>query len=328
MATADQVKSLIKSHADGDDTRFYGVAMQVAAHAARNGHVRFAQELRDLVDRAKAKANELPINSLSRKSPVVLPRGELAGLLNASYPRTRLQDMVLNEVTRAHLDNVLLEQRQRDRLSEHGLYPIRKLLLLGPPGVGKTMSAAGLAGELALPLFSVELDGLITKFMGETAAKLRIVFDAIQQTRGVYLFDEFDALGSDRASKNDVGEIRRVLNSFLVLLEQDESESLVIAATNHPALLDHALFRRFDSVVEYSLPTTNAASMVMQARLAFLNSSEINWLSAAKAADGLSHADITRACERAAKTAILRHTTVVDMQVLLESLNERRTIHR
>ena len=116
------------------------------------------------------------------------------------------------------------------------------------------MSASALAGELHLPLFTIVLDGLITKFMGETAAKLRLIFEAISQTRGVYLFDEFDALGSERASGNDVGEIRRVLNSFLQFLEQDQSDSLIVAATNHPKLLDRALFRRFDDVIEFALP--------------------------------------------------------------------------
>jgi len=97
----------------------------------------------------------------------------------------------------------------------HGLSPRRKLLLVGPPGTGKTLSASVLASELGIPLFQVRLDGLITKFMGETAAKLRQIFDATSQTRGIYFFDEFDAIGSQRGLTNDVGEIRRVLNSFL-----------------------------------------------------------------------------------------------------------------
>ena len=107
------------------------------------------------------------------------------------------------------------------RILEHGLAPRRKLLLVGPPGTGKTLTASVLAGELGLPLLQVRLDGLITKFMGETAAKLRQIFDATGRTRGVYFFDEFDAIGSQRGLANDVGEIRRVLNSFLQMIEQD-----------------------------------------------------------------------------------------------------------
>ncbi len=204
---------------------------------------------------------------------------------------------------------------------------MRKLLLVGPPGTGKTMTAAALAGDLGLPLFSVQLDGLITKYMGETAAKLRLVFDAVQSTRGVYLFDEFDALGGERGERNDVGEIRRVLNSFLQFLEQDDSDSVVLGATNHVGLLDRALFRRFDGVLEYTLPTGDIAIRVMRARLALLDTRGIEWQAAAKAAEGLSHAEIAMACEQAAKNAILDHTTAVRDAELVAALAERRSTH-
>lgn len=189
------------------------------------------------------------------------------------------------------------------------------------------MTAAALAGELGLPLFSIQLDGLITKYMGETAAKLRLVFDAIQSTRGVYLFDEFDALGGERGAKNDVGEIRRVLNSFLQFLEQDESDSLVIGATNHVGLLDRALFRRFDAALEYTLPTGAIAVCVMRARLGLLDTSGIDWDAAAQVASGLSHAEIAMACEQAAKNAILEHSTSVRDSELALALEERRRTH-
>jgi SpoVK/Ycf46/Vps4 family AAA+-type ATPase len=324
MATADQLKALIDSHAEGDDARFFAVAIQVAAQAARQGHGRFAQELRDLIDRAKARGHVRP-RANNKPVPVVQPRGELVGLLTAAYPKTRFADMVLDETTRARLDRVVLEQRQQTRLAAHGFGPLRKLLLVGPPGTGKTMTGAALAGELGLPLFTIQLDGLITKFMGETAAKLRLIFDAIQQTPAVYLFDEFDALGGDRGSKNDVGEIRRVLNSFLLFLEQDVSDSLILGATNHRALLDRALFRRFDAVIEYALPSPRVLEAIMRARLALLDTARVDWLAATTAAHGLSHGEVVRACERAAKDAILAHSTSVEKDTLLEALAERQT---
>lgn len=325
MARADQVKALIRSHAEGDDERFYAIAMQVAAQAARHGHAHFAQELRDLVDRAKARAKAEPVGLRTKPVPVVQPRGELAGLLTAAYPKTRLADMALDESVRSRIDRVLLEQRQRERILEHGLSPLRKLLLVGPPGTGKTMTVAALAGELSVPLFTIQLDGLITKFLGETAAKLRLIFDTIQQTRAVYLFDEFDALGSERAAKNEVGEIRRVLNSFLQFLELDESDSIIVAATNHPRILDRALFRRFDSVIEYVLPAQEVAEKVMRARLALLDTARVDWTQVLAAAEGLSQADLTRACEHAAKRAILGHKTRVETSDLVEALAERRS---
>lgn len=323
MPTAEQIRALIKSHSEGDDTRFYSIALQVAAQEARNGHERFALELRDLVDKAKERGatQSVPRN---KPIPVSQPRGELAGLLSVGYPKLRLSDMALDTKTHARIERFLLEQRQREHLLEHGLQPVRKLLLIGPPGTGKTMTSGVLAGELGLPLFSILLDGLITKFMGETAAKLRLVFDAIQQTRAVYLFDEFDAFAGERNTRNDVGEIRRVLNSFLQFLEQDESQSIIVAATNNPSILDRALFRRFDLVVEYSMPGRDEVSAVMQSRLALLDVSGVDWAAAADAALGLSHAEVNRACEQAAKNVILGRRTIVDTQALVDALLERK----
>jgi SpoVK/Ycf46/Vps4 family AAA+-type ATPase len=320
MATADQLKALIRSHAEGDDTKFYSVALQVAARAARGGQSRFAQELRDLVDALRKE----PGRRAARLIPVTQPRGELAGLLSVVYPSTRMADLVLEPSVRRRLDRVLLEQRQRDNLRAKGFRPSRRLLLIGPPGTGKTMTASALASELRLPLFLIRLDGLITKFMGETAAKLRLVFDALSETRGVYLFDEVDALGGERTRTNDVGEIRRVLNSFLQFLEQDESESLLVAATNHPRLLDRAIFRRFDAVIEYPMPTPDVAKEVIRNRLANVGLGRIAWPQVTKAASGLSHADITLSAEQAAKDAILEQRGQLTTSNLVSALREQQ----
>jgi SpoVK/Ycf46/Vps4 family AAA+-type ATPase len=324
MANADQVKALVKSHAEGDDTRFYSVALQVAAHAARSGQGHFAQELRDLIDELRKDAQRRD----RRKGvpvPVAQPRGDLAGLLSVSYPTTRMADLVLDEHVREQLERVVVEQRQHDRLQAEGFRPLRRVLLIGPPGTGKTLSASALAGELRLPLFVIRLDGLITKFMGETAAKLRLVFDALAETRGVYLFDEVDALGGERGRDNDVGEIRRVLNSFLQFLEQDGSDSLLVAATNHPQLLDRAMFRRFDSVIQYPLPTPAVGRAVIRNRLATVRLGRIAWAPVDRATTGLSHAEITLAAERAAKGAILAGDERVGTARLVAALNERHS---
>ena len=320
MATAEQVKALLKSHAEGDETRFYSVALQVAAHAARTGKANYAQELRNLVDGLRKDPNRRAV----RPVPVAQPRGDLAGLLSVAYPDARMPDLVLQVDVRKQLERVLLEHRQQHRLRSKGFKPLKRLLLMGPPGTGKTMSASVLAGELKLPLFLIRLDGLITKFMGETAAKLRLVFDAIIETRGVYLFDEVDALAGERARPNDVGEIRRVLNSFLQFLEQDLSESMLIAATNHPQLLDEAMFRRFDAVIEFPLPTPEVAKEVVRNRLANVPLGRITWTQIEKAAAGLSHAEITLAAERAAKDVILGGGSRVTTEALRRALLDRR----
>jgi SpoVK/Ycf46/Vps4 family AAA+-type ATPase len=325
MATADQVKALVRSHAEGDDGHFYSVAMQVAARAARSGKTHFAQELKDLVDAAKA-ASETSPSRHPKPVPVVQPRGDLAGLLAVTYPSQRLGDLVVEPRVRERLDRVLLEQRQQDQLRSFGFEPLHSLLLVGPPGVGKTLSASVLAGELHLPLFMIRLETVITKFMGETAAKLRLIFDAVEETRGVYLFDEVDALAGDRATTNDVGEIRRVLNSFLQFLDHDSSASLIVAATNHPQLLDRAVFRRFDTVIELPLPTAEIAREVIKNRLAVLDTRGLGWKSVDKAAEGLSHAELTMACDQAAKETILSNRKRITTAMLVSALEERRQV--
>lgn len=320
MANADQIKALIESHTSGDDRRFYSIAMQVAARAARSGHVRLAKELKDLVQVGKERPVVPP---RSGPIPIQQPTGELEGLLTASYPKVKLGHLVLPESLRRRLERVVREQRSRDRLQSHGFEPQRKLLLVGPPGVGKTMTASALASELALPLLAVQLDALITKMLGETAAKLRLIFEHIQKTRAVYLFDEFDAIGSERG-KGHVGEMRRVLNSFLQFVEQDESESILVAATNHVQLLDRALFRRFDATLEYELPSEDHAIEVMRNRLAALGTAKVEWEAVRPKTQGLSHAEVGHAADQAAKDVLLDGSQSVTTDLLIEALAERQ----
>ena len=320
MTASRHLIALLKSHIDGDDEHFLSVAMQVAAHEARQGHGKLAQELRDLVDEARLRTK------VRGKKPVPLaqPKGELANLVSVAYSDTRLSSMVLPAELEERLKRVLTEQRQQHRLRNHGLAARRKLLLLGPPGSGKTMTAAALAGELRVPLFTVVFDSLISKFMGETASKLRIVFDAMVGTRGVYFFDEFDAIGARRAERNDVGEIRRVLNSFLQLLEKDDSDGLIIAATNHPELLDPALFRRFDDVIKYALPDHTIVMRVLKTRLASFDIQKIDWESVVTAAEGMSQSELARAADDAAKRAVLTERNTISQEDLSVAIAERK----
>jgi SpoVK/Ycf46/Vps4 family AAA+-type ATPase len=161
--------------------------------------------------------------------------------------------------------------------------------------------------------------------MGETAAKLRLIFDQIKQTRAVYLFDEFDAIGTQRGAQNDVGEIRRVLNSFLLFVEQDSSESLIVAATNHPELLDKALYRRFDDIIQFERPGETQIKAIIDNRLSMFELSELNWSLLTTASVGLSAAEVTRACEDAAKEAVLHHEERISTELLRKAIAQRHT---
>jgi SpoVK/Ycf46/Vps4 family AAA+-type ATPase len=171
------------------------------------------------------------------------------------------------------------------------------------------------------------MDRLVTKFMGETSAKLRQIFDRIREVAGVYLFDEFDAIGGERSLDNDVGEMRRVLTSFLQFIENDTSDNLIVAATNNLRLLDRALFRRFDDVLHYDLPGEEERSRLIANLLGTFYDERFPLAKAVAVAEGLSHAEINRACRDAIKSAILSNRSRVTLDSLIKLLKERHAAY-
>ncbi len=323
MSSTKQILALLRSRAEGDEDAFLSIALQVAAAEARQGHRQAAEELRAEVDKVRAKGSRGASVPISFSSP----RGNVEGLLELRDARFKLNNVVLNEALRAQLDDVLRQQRKREWLREHGKTPNRRLLFVGPPGSGKTMSAEAVAGELHLPFFVIRLEGLITRFMGETASKLRLIFDETAKRRGVYLFDEFDAVGGQRTATNDVAEMRRVLNSFLQFMEEGNStDSLIICATNHPSLLDRALLRRYDQVLEFDSPTPVQIRKLISTAFAPMKASRLSWKKIVAAAEGLSQSEIVRATDDAVKTTILDERDHLSEAALISRLKERHAM--
>ena len=237
----------------------------------------------------------------------------------------RLSDVVLAEPIADRIDTLVQQQRCRDRLREYGKTPNRRVLFVGPSGTGKTLTAEALAGELHIPFYLIRLEALITRYMGETAAKLRLIFDETLKHRGVYFFDEFDAIGSKPAVVNDVAEMRRVLNSFLMFLEEDTSvDSLLVGATNHGELLDASLIRKFDDIIEFLRPTNEDIRKIIKSQLRPLKHPHMNWSLVIETAQGLSQSEITRATEESVKSAILANSSTVSTDELAGYLNQRK----
>jgi SpoVK/Ycf46/Vps4 family AAA+-type ATPase len=323
LSNTKQILALLRSRAEGDDNSFFSIALQIAAAEARQGHREIAEELRAEVDKARAKTSR----GASVAIPFSSPRGSLEGLLELRQPRFNLKDVVLNERLIARINDVLRQQRKRDWLREHGKTPNRRLLFVGPPGSGKTMSAEALAGQLNLPMFVIRLDSMITRYMGETAAKLRLIFDETSKRRAVYLFDEFDAVGGHRTATNDVAEMRRVLNSFLQFMEESNTtDSVIICSTNHPKLLDRALLRRYDQVLEFDSPTADQIRKLIATNLGAMTIVKASWKKIVQEAQGLSQSEIVRATDDAVKTAILDERNQLSTENLLERLHERHTM--
>lgn len=326
MAAADQIKSLIKSFGDDDESRFFSIALQIAATEAKQGHSTFAQELKKLIDIAK---KERSVNAIHNKAiPLNLPKRELQELIEVFQPKINLSDLVLDENIKNTLYKVIKEQEKWQILKAHNLEPKRKLLLTGAPGTGKTMTAQAIAGELGITVFIIRLDGLMSKFLGESIAKLRLIFDAMNDQRAVYLFDEFDSIGSHRNQYQDIGEIKRVLNSFLINIEKDQSNSIIIAATNLPESLDKALFRRFDEIIEYPLPNENhIIEIIKKHTKAFSFSTKVDYKVLSKLALGLNYSEIVRICNDTIKEMILNDLNKLELTTLQNLLKLRNVVN-
>jgi SpoVK/Ycf46/Vps4 family AAA+-type ATPase len=324
MAAADQIKSLIRSFAEGDEATFYATAMQIAAAEARNGHSVLAEELKKLID--NAKSNKSTRLGVVKSFPVSPTQKELSDLLELLHPSEKLKEMVLQPKLQKVLKRVLDEQNNIDVLRKNNLLPRKKLLFIGPPGCGKTMSARVLASELALPIFIIRLDGLISRYMGESIAKLRLIFDSMNQFRAVYFFDEFDSIGTTRTQQNDVGEIKRVLNTFLLQIEKDNSNSLIIAATNFPESLDQALFRRFDDIIQFPLPEKDEIIKLYKKEfLEFKLSKTFNFEKISKESVGLSYSDVHRICEDLIKDYLVYGASEVSEDRLISYAHQRKS---
>ena len=315
MATADQIKSLVKAFMDSDNERVRTIVLQIAAHEARSGHQSIALDLKNLADNIVRSGNH----------PAIFKMNVQNAALMYSASDLRLSQLIVADEVQAKIERVLSEYRNRYKLAEYGLKNRRKLLLEGNPGTGKTMTASVIAGEVSLPLYTIQVDKLVTKFMGETSVRLREIFDSIEAGQGVYFFDEFDAIGADRSLDNEVGEMRRILNAFLQFIEQDNSDSIIIAATNNQKILDKALFRRFDDVLHYSLPSDKEIYRLLKAKLDSHLNKEISD-DVIKAAEGLSQSEISRSCDDAVKISILSDTPLSESR-LIDLLTERHMIY-
>ncbi len=314
----DVLKQLLLAHVDGDDAAFKKAALQLASAESTAGHIRIAEDLREIV--AKMPRHRANVVDIAQ------PRGELGDVLEGGHREERLADIVLTAKCRALFERVLLENRSRECLEKFGVPPRRKLLFHGPPGCGKTLGAGVVAGEMGLPLMTVRLDALFSRFLGATANHLRSIFAEMPRRPGVYLFDEFDAVAKARGDSHDVGEMNRIVTAFLQLMDGDASNSILIAATNHAELIDRAMFRRFDVIVPFPVPSAAQVEALLKLRFAAFDLPTSIVKEAAKAAKGMSFADVARACDDAIRTMALAGRKHLDPDDVVEAF--MRTQHR
>lgn len=314
MASSDQILALIKSHLCGDDEKFRLIAEQIAATESKAGHKAVSSSI-------KQELSSKPgiVTRLRRVNPINVELAEMVLEVDKPY---NLQDLISPEPVLEKVKRIVREFHHKEKLAEFHLQNRRKILLAGPSGTGKTMTASVIANEIRLPLFVVLMEKVVTKFMGETSLKLSKIFDLISQIPGVYLFDEFDAIGTQRGLDNEVGEQRRILNSFLQFMERDESDSIIISATNNVESLDKALFRRFDEVVNYQLPTTKEIETIVLRQMEGFLPQSICLDTIIPLFEKMSHAEITLVCRDVMKESLLMDKTV-DYELISSIVSQR-----
>jgi SpoVK/Ycf46/Vps4 family AAA+-type ATPase len=322
--TSESIRKLLLAHFEGDSEGFRTVAREYIAEERRKNHPLVAGEL----DRILSIYNGFSVlkgnNGLApvSMSPRDIPRDKErnVALIEILEPRRRLEELVLDVETRTALERIIEENRRADLLKTYGSRPANRILFCGPPGCGKTVAAEAIAAELYLPLTLVRFDAVVSSYLGETAANLRKVFDYASSRPMVVLFDEFDAIGKDRASVEEHGEIKRVVNSFLQILDSFHSDTVTIAATNHEGLLDSALWRRFDEIISFERPSQDAVECLLRVNLRQIGlRPDVNLHEIATTLSGLSHADVERVARDAIKQMLLTEPGPIDKAVLQKS---------
>lgn len=300
------------------DTRL--VCERIVDDEKRKGHTKLAGELAQLLDKAP------PVTALTTlPSQPANGRNTTPLIQEITHERLR-HHMVLPAEIEARFHRVEKEFAASVRLKKYGYRPKRRILLHGPPGCGKTLGAERLAWNTGLPLRRVRFETLLSSYFGETASNLHRVFTDAKQTPCALFLDECDTIASSRELRHDVGEVPRIVNTLLQLLEEFDGAGLVIAATNLTENLDRALFRRFDEVIQMTLPSVDDIARLLEQSLTAMEKERgLPWLSLARALDGHSCSEVVRVAENAAKRCILEgraRVTAPDLEYAMAELNQ------
>lgn len=322
MARSDLLKQLFRGYKTNDQQAFMAAAREIVDDERKKSHVVLANELTKILE--NGHSNSLfPNGRLNGLEPLPKDADRGATLLEIRSPRRFLADLVLPDSQRTELSEVLDEFRRWDVLDANGLKPRQRLLFCGPPGCGKTATAEALATELGMPMLYVRFDAVVSSLLGETAANLRKVFTYAERGSWVVLFDEFDAIGRSRDDLTEHGELKRVVNSFLQLLDSFSGRSLVIAATNFEQVLDPALWRRFDEVLRFERPDVEKIELLLRRLLARHLPPNPPLREMASRLDGFAYADVERLCQDALRRHVLAGTKTLQPSAIENALTRQ-----
>jgi SpoVK/Ycf46/Vps4 family AAA+-type ATPase len=321
MTTSELIKKLFLSYGNKDNESFEIAAREYIEREKRKKHNIIAKDLE------KALYNNSNISSSQKrfKTGIPIPRDTEKGfpLLEIQQFDKNFDSLLIAEQTKEQLERIIKEFKDSDILATYNLQYKKKILLCGKPGTGKTFSAQIISSVLNIPLIYIRFDAIISSYLGETAGNLRKVFDFIEQGTWIVLFDEFDIIGKNRDDNHEHGEIKRVVNNFLQMLDNIKGDSIILAATNHQNILDPAIWRRFDDVIYYDLPDEKIRYQLFENYLKSMKrEKDIDLTKFSKVTEGLSPADIKMITEEAMKSAIINSKNSISMNEIEISVNK------
>jgi len=302
------------------------VASLIIEDEKKKGHEKLADKLKFILEK-NISASQTFRGELRKILPngISIPTDKRNNFpLATSIDRDELRhEMVLPPETEEKIRRIEKEFAAKERLAHHGLKYRQKVLIYGAPGCGKSMSAERIAWNLGLPFLKVRFDVIISSFLGETANNLTKLFDGIKDYPCILLFDEFDVIGKTRTNSQDVGEMHRVVNILLTLLEQYNSKGILIATTNIENALDQALFRRFDDIIEMPKPSKEEILRLTKMTLSSIEKSkDINWSTMVDRMIGFSSAIVVKVANDAAKIAVIGNENVLQQSHIEKSFKE------
>jgi len=312
MTTSKLIKQLFLSFSNNDNESFEIAAREYIEREKRKKHNIVAKELE------KALYNTGYIASTQKrfKNTIPIPRDAEKGfpLLEIQHFEKNFNNLIVSKETKEQLEQIIREFKDSDILASYNLYCKRKILFCGKPGTGKTFSAQIMSSVLNIPLIYIRFDAIISSYLGETAGNLRKVFDFIEHGTWIVLFDEFDIIGKNRDDNYEHGEIKRVVNNFLQMLDNVQGNSIILAATNHQNILDPAIWRRFDDVIYYDLPDEETRYQLFEIYLKPIKRDrDIDLIKISKKTKDLSPSDIKMITEEAMKLAIINSKDIISM---------------
>jgi len=324
---ADILKRVVRAIADGSLSDLDRLAPKIVEAERKSGHVRLAEQLEAILKQPKTRrAPSLPAPSTDiqrtlKELPTSRRHGEQLATL---IPHDQLEHhMVLPEAVEQRFARIEAEYAARDRLHIFGLKPRKTVLVYGPPGCGKSLGAKRLAWNTGLPLMKVRFDMLISSFFGESAQNLRSIFTSAREKPCVLLLDECDFIARSRTASKDIGEVSRIVNSLLQLMEEYDAPGLLVATTNLETALDPALFRRFDDVFAIPLPEKNEIEKLLKITLSSVKVDRtIAWGPLVAKLEGSSAAMVVKAAQDAAKATVLAGHPSLSQDRLLRAVEE------